>query len=97
MFTADTRLHSHCVQLCPSEFPPLITHGAPRATRAAIATKLRSIRRPDGTRQVTYAGHPLYRALVDTGAGVTRAQGFVVFGGSWWVLAPSGRRITRTG
>jgi predicted lipoprotein with Yx(FWY)xxD motif len=94
MFTIDTRTRSHCLQLCPAEWPPLTTSGAPVAAGAARADKLGTIRRPDGSRQVTYAGHPLYRYAGDVAAGQTNGQGLIVFGGTWWLVAPSGRRIT---
>jgi predicted lipoprotein with Yx(FWY)xxD motif len=51
-------------------------------------------RRTDGTRQVTYAGHPLYRFVGDSAAGQTSGQGLDDFGGAWYVVAASGRAIT---
>lgn len=97
MFAADTRRRSHCRRVCAEFWPPLTTSGAPTARRAAKASKLGTIRRRDGTRQVTYAGHPLYLYAGDATAGQTNGQGILAFGARWWMLAPSGRRITKTG
>ena len=54
-----------------------------------------SIRRADGTRQVTYAGHPLYFFSGDAQRGQTNGEGLKDFGASWYVLAPSGTKIDR--
>ena len=48
----------------------------------------------DGTKQVTYAGHPLYYFAGDSGAGQTNGQGVDGFGALWWLVAPSGQKIT---
>ena len=54
-------------------------------------------RRPDGTRQVTYAGHPLYRFALDTKRGQTHGEGLHDFGAGWYVLAPAGTKIDNDG
>lgn len=96
MFAADTRHRSHCRGTCATYWPPLTTGGAPTAGGAAKAAKLGTIRRRDGSRQVTYAGHPLYLYLGDTKAGQTNGQGSLAFGARWWLVAPSGKAITKT-
>jgi hypothetical protein len=50
-------------------------------------------RRADGRRQVTYAGHPLYRFIGDKKAGQTSGEGLTDFGAAWDAVAPSGRSI----
>jgi len=57
---------------------------------------LGTITRTDGTKQVTYDGHPLYTFQLDTAAGDTKGQGSNNFGAKWWLLAPSGQPITST-
>lgn len=96
MFGADTRHRSHCRGTCATYWPPLITVGAPTAAGAAKSAKLGTIRRRDGSRQVTYAGHPLYLYLGDSKAGQTNGQGSLAFGARWWILAPSGKAIKKT-
>lgn len=97
MFAADSRHRSHCRGTCATYWPPLATVGAPIAGGAAKAGKLGTIRRRDGSRQVTYAGHPVYMYVGDTKAGQTTGQGSLAFGARWWILAPSGKSIMKTG
>ena len=52
-----------------------------------------SVRREDGRLQVTYAGHPLYRYVGDRRPGQVLCQGVPEFGGTWYVVAPSGNAI----
>ena len=56
---------------------------------------LGSIRRADGTRQVTYAGHPLYFFSGDARRGQTNGEGLKDFGAAWYALTPSGKTIDR--
>ena len=69
--------------------------GAIAARGGVEVTKLSRIARPDGTRQVTYNGHPLYYYARDRGPGDARGQGLASFGASWYALAPSGNRLAR--
>ena len=46
----------------------------------------------NGSQQVTYAGHPLYRFVQDRKAGQTKGEASHAFGG-WDVLSPTGRKI----
>jgi predicted lipoprotein with Yx(FWY)xxD motif len=43
------------------------------------------ITRTDGTKQVTYGGHPLYYFAGDTAPGQTKGQGV---GGTWFLIGP---------
>jgi predicted lipoprotein with Yx(FWY)xxD motif len=47
----------------------------------------------DGSEQVTYAGHPLYRFLLDHAPGQTNGEGSQDFGAGWDVLSPAGEKI----
>jgi len=57
---------------------------------AALAADLGTIMRSDGTKQVTYKGHPLYFFAKDKDDGDSYGQGIKSFGAAWYVLAPSG-------
>jgi len=57
-----------------------------RANAALLGTS----KRADGTTQVTYNGHPLYRFIMDTSPGQTNGQGVVAFGGSWFAVTAAG-------
>jgi hypothetical protein len=70
--------------------------GTLTATGGAKASDLGTITRSDGTKQVTYDGHPLYYFVGDSAAGQTNGQGSDNFGAKWWLVAPSGAEITGT-
>jgi predicted lipoprotein with Yx(FWY)xxD motif len=73
----------------------LLTSGRATAINGAEPSLLGSIRRADGTRQVTYAGHPLYLFFGDARRGQTNGEGLKDFGAGWYVLMPSGKKIDR--
>jgi predicted lipoprotein with Yx(FWY)xxD motif len=95
-FLKDKGRRSRCSGVCAQEWPPTTTSGRPHAAGRAKASLLSTVRRAGGGRQVDYAGHPLYRFSLDSGPGKTSGQGIEAFGGRWYVVAPSGRAITRT-
>jgi hypothetical protein len=64
------------------------------ASNGAKAADLGTITRSDGTKQVTYDGHPLYYFAGDSGPGQTNGQGSDGFGAKWWLVAPAGTQIT---
>ena len=93
-FAADTGSKSTCFGACAAAWPPLTATGSVSATGDAASGDLATITRSDGTKQVTYAGHPLYYFAGDSGAGQTNGQGINGFGARWWLVAPSGQKIT---
>ena len=93
LFQKDTGRKSHCSGACAQEWPPVITRGKPAAESGAKASMLSTSRRRNGSRQVLYNGHPLYRFAPDTAAGQTKGQGVDAFGARWYVVSPSGRAI----
>ncbi|HEY7397105.1 MAG TPA: hypothetical protein VH538_02290 [Gaiellaceae bacterium] len=95
LFEKDVHGRSACTGTCAVYWPPLLTTGKPAAIKGAKASLLGSIRRTDGSRQVTYAGHPLYFFSGDTGRGQTNGEGLHDFGAGWYVLAPTGKKIDR--
>jgi predicted lipoprotein with Yx(FWY)xxD motif len=93
LFLKDHRHGSHCYKACAKAWPPLLTHGKPRAGRGIKASLLGTTRRKDGRLQVTYARHPLYRYTDDKRPGQTKGQGSKAFGANWYVVSPSGKKI----
>jgi predicted lipoprotein with Yx(FWY)xxD motif len=93
LFEKDRRGHSACSGTCATYWPPLITHGKPTAGLGVKSALLGTIRRANGTRQVTYAGHPLYLYVLDTKAGQTNGEGSQDFGAGWDALSPGGKKI----
>jgi predicted lipoprotein with Yx(FWY)xxD motif len=96
LFASDTRSTSSCSGACAAAWPPLTAKGSVSAIDGASTGDIATISRPDGTKQVTYAGHPLYYFAGDSGAGQTNGQGVDGFGALWWIVAPSGQKITTT-
>jgi predicted lipoprotein with Yx(FWY)xxD motif len=94
LFMADSNDKSACSGACASAWPPVTATGTPTASGAAMASELGTITRSDGTKQVTYDGHPLYYFAGDTGAGTDKGQGLDGFGAKWWLVAPTGSSIT---
>jgi predicted lipoprotein with Yx(FWY)xxD motif len=94
LFASDTSSTSSCTGECAVAWPPLTAKGSVTALDGARSSDIATITRPDGTRQVTYAGHPLYYFAGDSGAGQTNGQGVDGFGALWWLVAPSGQKIT---
>lgn len=97
MFASDSATKSNCNGPCATFWPPLTTTGTPHASGSVTSAKLGTITRTDGSKQVTYNGHPLYFYNADTAPGQTNGQGSSNFGGKWWLLAASGSPITSTG
>jgi predicted lipoprotein with Yx(FWY)xxD motif len=95
LFKKDAHGKSACSGECAKFWPPLRTSGRPTAGSGVSASKLGTIKRSDGTRQVTYNGHPLYTFQQDTAPGQTHGQGLTAFGASWFVLSPAGIQVSR--
>ncbi len=93
VLSADSARKSTCFGACAQNWPPLRVSRKPTVGRGLKASKIGTIRRRDGKRQVTYNRHPLYRFVGDTRAGQTHGQGIVAFGGRWSVVSPAGRPV----
>ena len=94
LFMADSSGKSTCDSACAAAWPPVIATGQPTASGGAQASDLSTLTRTDGTKQVTYNGHPLYYFQGDTGPGMDKGQGLDNFGAKWWLVTPSGSSIT---
>jgi predicted lipoprotein with Yx(FWY)xxD motif len=95
LFEKDRRGRSACFGSCASVWPPLRAAGRVAHGAGVNTGRLGTVARRDGGRQVTYAGHPLYRYAGDRRAGQTSGQGLNQFGAKWYVLAASGRKIDK--
>ena len=93
VFTRDRAGRSTCSGACAQAWPPYILHGRVRTGAGARASLLDSIRRADGSRQVTYAGKPLYYYVGDRKAGQILCQNVSEFGGLWLVVRASGAPV----
>jgi len=93
VFGKDKGGKSSCYGQCASNWPPLLTKGKARVGKGVKSSLLGSTVRKDGKRQVTYAGRPVYRFVKDTAKGQTNGEGLTIFGGTWYAVAPSGKKI----
>jgi predicted lipoprotein with Yx(FWY)xxD motif len=93
LFEADKGPSSSCSGVCAKAWPPVTTDGAPTAAGSAVAADLGTIARPDGSKQVTYKGHPLYFFEKDGDSGDAYGQGSTAFGAGWYVLSPTGSKV----
>jgi predicted lipoprotein with Yx(FWY)xxD motif len=93
VFGKDHNGKSACETACASYWPPLLSGARPRAGTGVHRSMLGVTKRQDGRRQVTYAGHPLYRFVGDKTAGQTTGEGLTNFGAEWYALAATGRTV----
>ena len=96
LWVADSKNKSVCSGACAQAWPPLTTTGSPGAAGGAMAADLGTTTRSDGSKQVTYQGHPLYYYVGDTAPGQTKGQGSSAFGAKWWLVTPAGAAITKS-
>jgi predicted lipoprotein with Yx(FWY)xxD motif len=94
--TTDPPNASTCFDGCARFWWPLLTAGQPIAGSGVDAGALGTIKRPDGTLQVTYFGVPVYLFAFDLGAGAT--SGLIngednvdqFANGIWYLMSPNG-------
>jgi predicted lipoprotein with Yx(FWY)xxD motif len=85
-YTKDKGTTSECYGACAKAWPPLLTTSSVTITgKYTVASDLGTTTRTDGTKQVTYGGHPLYYYAGDTAPGQTKGQGV---GGVWFLIGP---------
>jgi predicted lipoprotein with Yx(FWY)xxD motif len=94
LWSKDGNGMSACTGACTGAWPPVTTTGQVTASGGAKSSDLGTITRPDGTKQVTYDGHPLYFFAGDSGPGMASGQGNDGFGAKWWLVSPSGSDVT---
>jgi len=92
-FTHDPRGKSTCSGACAKAWPPYLVHSRPAAVAGASGRLVGTVRRADGTTQVTYAGRPLYYYVGDRKAGQILCQNVTEYGGVWLVVRPTGRLV----
>ena len=93
-YTDEHRGTIDCKGACAKLWPPLLVKGStkPTAGLGITASKLGTIRRPDGGVQVTYNGLALYRYAPDRKAGDVKGQGVER---AWYAISPTGKLVTR--
>jgi predicted lipoprotein with Yx(FWY)xxD motif len=86
-FAPDSPAASKCYGSCAAYWPPVI---APAKTGPGVPGKLGTIKRSDGSKQVTYNGHPLYTYIADGGRGQAKGNNLNLNGGIWHEIVVSG-------
>jgi predicted lipoprotein with Yx(FWY)xxD motif len=94
LFQKDTGSTSTCSGACATEWPPVTTTGRPSVGKGLDASVAGTTTRSDGSKQVTYNGHPLYLYAGDGSADDANGQGLNFFGGRWYAMSPSGNANT---
>jgi predicted lipoprotein with Yx(FWY)xxD motif len=79
---------STCFDVCLRSWLPILVDGTPTVIGIDPA-KVGVIERPDGGRQATIGGWPLYRFIGDNGPGKWKGQ---AVNNSWWVVQSTGQR-----
>jgi predicted lipoprotein with Yx(FWY)xxD motif len=79
-FAPDTPAASKCYGSCAVYWPP-VTGTA--AASPGVPGRIGTIKRTDGSEQLTYNGHPLYTYIADTAPGQARGNNINLNGGVW--------------
>jgi predicted lipoprotein with Yx(FWY)xxD motif len=90
MFGHDLTNKSRCAGACAANWPPAASPKKPKVGAGVSKAKLKVIRRSDGSRQLSYAGHPLYRFAGDSKPGDVKGEGINAFGGIWYAVSAAG-------
>src|SRR6266704_216168 len=86
-FAADSPGKSNCYGSCAAYWPPVT--GSPCAAPGIPGT-FSTTTRTDGTKQVTWNGHPLYTYIGDHGPGQASGNNLNINGGLWKEIVVSG-------
>ncbi|GGJ77632.1 hypothetical protein GCM10010123_04560 [Pilimelia anulata] len=79
---------SNCNDDCEKVWPPAYTDGNPKLS-GIDSSKVGTVTRNDGSKQITLNGWPLYRYIGDKEPGQWTGQGV---GGVWYVVSPDGKK-----
>ncbi len=95
----DPKGESICYDACAAVWPPyLAAQGTPRPGNPTVqAGLIGTIRRRDGSTQVTYGGHALYYYSKDQGPGQATGHDFRDQWGEWYLVDPKGGELEEHG
>jgi len=96
-FANDTGSTSTCDGGCASIWPPVVAPDTVPASLPGVSGHLGSTTRPDGSEQLTIAGHPVYTYSGDDAPGDTNGQDLQLNGGVWNVVSPAGSPVSGNG
>jgi predicted lipoprotein with Yx(FWY)xxD motif len=91
LFTPDSADKSVCNGDCAASWPPYVLEdGETVKAGEGVTGTFTTITRDDGSKQVAYAGHPLYYFAGDSAAGETNGQGL---NSKWYVVGADGNAV----
>jgi predicted lipoprotein with Yx(FWY)xxD motif len=93
LFEADKNGKPTCTGDCAAAWPPAMASGSVTTSGSADKSKVGTV---SGTKQITYAGHPLYYFAKDKDAEDIYGNGVSAFGAEWYALTPSGANAEGT-
>jgi predicted lipoprotein with Yx(FWY)xxD motif len=80
---------TNCVGDCAKVWPPALTNDGKPTIKGVDSKLVGTITRPDGTKQLTLKGWPLYGYIGDKKAGTWKGQNV---NGKWFVIKPDGAK-----
>jgi predicted lipoprotein with Yx(FWY)xxD motif len=83
-----------CVDKCAETWQPMLAPDGVEVREGIDESQVGTIERPDGGKQLTLKGWPLYYFKDDLALGQTAGQGK---GGTWFAIAPDGSKAAQTG
>lgn len=86
----DTSATSRCVDACAVAWPPVGIDAMGSPGEGLDQAQFGELTRPDGSRQTTYAGNPLYRFAGDSAPGVVNGQ---AVDNVWFVIDANGGAV----
>jgi len=94
-FSTDRRNYDSCVKKsgCLVAWPAVTTGGTPILGSGVRLSLIGTIKLRNGSRQVSYAGHPLYTYIADRHPGQTNFVNIFQFGGRWPALDAGGHEV----
>jgi predicted lipoprotein with Yx(FWY)xxD motif len=92
IFENDGHEQTVCYGDCAEDWPPVLTEGEPQGEKGVDDSLLGTVKRRDGSLQVTYGGQPLY-FYAHEDPGEVRCHNVNLNGGLWWAVAPDGERL----
>ena len=95
LYARDASAHDSaaCDTTCAQQWPPFAAQGVPQAADATLTAlttaQIGTVAGGDG-QVVSYFGRPLHHFGGDTTPGATGGEAVTAFGGTWYLVAPSG-------
>lgn len=96
LFTVDTNNppKSNCDTGCDSVWPPVMAPSGTPSVSGVDSSKVGTVTRSDGSKQLTYNGWPLYEYEGDSAAGDVKGENVQ---GTWFAVSTSGTKVTSAG